>query len=99
MHSAGRGAGAIPKIWSKIYVVLQTKFYFEAHLRVWKFIGASLSEPHYVRSTVKSVFLLACLFDTLPYMAKNLFKCKPTLHQVHGVLTTLHQTRGVLTIT
>ena len=26
-----------------------------------KIIGASLSEPHYVRSTVKSVFLLACL--------------------------------------
>ena len=24
-------------------------------------IGASLSEPHHVRSTVKSVFLLACL--------------------------------------
>ena len=31
-------------------------------------------------------------------MAKNLFKCKPTLHQVHGVLATLHQICGVLTI-
>ena len=50
-------------------------------------IGASLSEPHHVRSTVKSVFLLACLLacllEALPYMAKSLFKCKPTLHQVH----------------
>ena len=63
-----------------------------------KFIGASLSEPHHMRSTVKSVFLLACLLEALPYMAKNLFKCKQTLHQVHGVLATLHQTRGVLTI-
>ena len=27
-------------------------------------IGASLSEPHHRRSTVKSVFLLACLLDT-----------------------------------
>ena len=65
-------------------------------------IGASLSEPHHMRSTVKSVFLLACLLacllEALPYMAKNLFKCKQTLHQVHGVLATLHQTRGVLTI-
>ena len=26
-----------------------------------KVIGVSLSEPHHVRSTVKSVFLLACL--------------------------------------
>ena len=42
-------------------------------------IEVSLSEPHHLRSTVKSVFLLACLFacllayllDTLPYMAKN----------------------------
>ena len=25
-------------------------------------IGASLSEPYHVRSTVKSVFLLACLY-------------------------------------
>ena len=31
-------------------------------------------------------------------MAKNLFKCKQTLHQVHVVLATLHQTHGVLTI-
>ena len=61
-------------------------------------IGASLSEPHHVRSTVKSVFLLACLLEALPYMAKNLFKCKQTLHQVHVVLATLHQTHGVLTI-
>ena len=56
-------------------------------------IGASLSEPHHVRSTVKSVFLLACLLscllEALPYMAKNLFKCKPTLHQVHGMLTNI----------
>ena len=28
-------------------------------------IGASLSEPHHVRSTVKSVFLLDCLLDCL----------------------------------
>ena len=47
-------------------------------------IGASLSEPHHVRSTVKSVFLLALL-----YMAQV---------QVHVVLATLHQTQGVLTI-
>ena len=52
-----------------------------------------------MRSTVKSVFLLACLLEALPYMAKNLFKCKQTLHQVHVVLATLHQTHGVLTIT
>ena len=44
-------------------------------------IGASLSEPYHVRSTVK--------FDALPYMAKILFKCKPTLHQVHRVLTNI----------
>ena len=50
-----------------------------------------------MRSTVKSVFLLACLLEALPYMAKNLFKCKQTLHQVRGVLATLHQTHGVLT--
>ena len=29
------------------------------------FIGASLSEPHHRRSTVKSVFLLACLLACL----------------------------------
>ena len=29
------------------------------------FIGASLSEPHHVRSTVKFVFLLACLYVCL----------------------------------
>ena len=46
-------------------------------------IGASLSEPHHVRSTVKSAFLLVSLLEALPYMAKNLFKCKQTLHQVH----------------
>ena len=28
----------------------------------------------------------SCLLDTLPYMAKNLFKCKPTLHH-RGVAT------------
>ena len=43
-------------------------------------------KPHHARSTVKSVFLLACLLDALPYIA---VKCKPTLHQVHGVLTNI----------
>ena len=38
-------------------------------------IGASLSEPHHVRSTVKSVFLL----DTLPYMAKNCLSANQVL--------------------
>ena len=36
-----------------------------------KLVRVSLSEPHLVRSTVKSVLLLACLLDTLPYMAKT----------------------------
>ena len=35
-------------------------------------VDASLSDPHHVGLTVKSVFLLAYLLDTLPYMAKNL---------------------------
>ena len=26
-------------------------------------VGANLSEPHHIRSTVKSVFLIACLTD------------------------------------
>ena len=56
-----------------------------AHDQQIRIIGASLSEPHHVRSTVKSVFLLACLLEALPYMA-NLFKCKQALHQVHVVL-------------
>ena len=30
----------------------------------FRLIGMSLSEPHHMRSTVKSVFLLACLLDT-----------------------------------
>ena len=35
-------------------------------------IGVSLSEPHHMRSTVKFVFLLACLFVTgIPYMVES----------------------------
>ena len=34
-------------------------------------IGASLSEPHHVRSTVKSVFLLACLMSSLIWLSAN----------------------------
>ena len=29
-----------------------------------RLVGASLSEPHHMRSTLKSIFLLACLLDT-----------------------------------
>ena len=35
--------------------------------------GGSLGEPQHVRSTVKSVFLLACMLVTGPYMVE----CKP----------------------
>ena len=61
-------------------------------------IGASLSEPHHMGSTVKSVFLLACLLVCnvkIPVYGRKPFKCKPTLHQT---LQALHKTRGVLTI-
>ena len=35
--------------------------YWITGLKFYVFIGASLSEPHHMGSTVKSVFLLACL--------------------------------------
>ena len=48
-------------------------------------------------STVKSVFLLACLLVPvkIPVYGRKPFKCKPTLHQP---LQALHKTSGVLTI-
>ena len=60
-------------------------------------IGASLSKPHHMGSTVKSVFLLGCLLVPvkIPVYGRKPFKCKPTLHQT---LQALHKTRGVLTI-
>ena len=40
----------------------------DLHMQFDIVIGASLSEPHHMGSTVKSVFLLACLFVTSKYL-------------------------------
>ena len=59
-------------------------------------IGVSLSKPHHIGSTVKSVCLLACLLDTSKslYMAEShlstnqhYIKHYMALHKTHGVLT------------
>ena len=55
-------------------------------------IGVSLSKPHHMGSTVKSVFLLACLLDTSEslYMAES--RLSANQHYIkHGVLTIAHE--------
>ena len=80
----------ILSIYSNRTVIKQSYIY----ILITKLIGASLSEPHHMGSTVKSVFLLACTVK-IPVYGRKPFKCKPTLHQT---LQALHKTRGVLTI-
>ena len=42
------------------FTLVSTILYIQAQMCV----GASLSKPHHMRSTVESVFSLACLIDT-----------------------------------
>ena len=47
---------------NKVAIMYSKHIYHTCELRMYVVIGASLSEPHHVRSTVKFVFLLACLY-------------------------------------
>ena len=49
------------------------------HFTVKAFIGVSLSEPHHVGSTVKSVFLLACFLACSLDTSKSLYMAESHL--------------------
>ena len=57
----------VPK--SHMHLLQLTRRHVSHHI----YIKASLSKPHHVRSTVKSVFLLACVLVMDPYMVALLF--------------------------
>ena len=71
-----------------VIIIARVKSYTDKLIsgHVITIIGVSLSEPHHMRSTVKYVFMLACLIRHPLYGWKP-FKCKPTLYQTHEVLT------------